>query len=463
MNRLMIGVALAGATLTAASNASAADMPVKAPRVAYDPCGAARFTGFYAGGNTGAVAYTASRNDLDNFLTDANTYSANKIGWTAGAQVGYDWQSCNKVFGIVADWNWASTSANTADEPNDDADLGVQGYQSKLRWFSTLRARAGLAVDDTLFYVTGGLAAGKTRTTITEGDAGNTQTATFDKTRWGVALGAGAEFALWNNWSVNAELLYLQFQKEQVIVNTNTQGPARFDLGRQRLGCARRAQLSLGQSARRLCRRLSGQGRCADLWVRPAALQRRLCRRQYRRRELHRRPQRSRRLPARQRHHYSATKGAVTGGAQIGWDWQSCHRLLGLVADWNWTSAKAKPRDNPNDPTDPDQGFKSKLSSFGTIRGRAGLVADDSMIYVTGGVAAAKIKTTITEGDNVLGKEVNTFDRDPLGPGRRRRRRIRTVGGLERQQRTALHAVQQGHRKFYRPRPTRSAFRLGES
>ena len=225
MNRLMIGVALAGATLTAASNAFAADMPVKAPRVAYDPCGAARFTGFYAGGNTGAIAYTASRNDLDGFLTDTNTYTANKLGWTAGVQAGYDWQSCNRVFGIVADWNWASATAVTDDERND-TDRGQ--WQSKLRWFSTLRARAGLAVDDTLFYVTGGVAAAKIKTNVFDG--GNNEVANFNDTRWGLALGAGAEFALGNNWSVNTEVLYLHFnEKQHSFVDTDPQ-LRRFDL-----------------------------------------------------------------------------------------------------------------------------------------------------------------------------------------------------------------------------------------
>ena len=80
MNRLIVGVAVALATLTAASHASAADMPVKAPRVAYDPCGVARFNGFYVGGNIGAVAYTAIRTDQNEFIDDATNYSSNKIG-----------------------------------------------------------------------------------------------------------------------------------------------------------------------------------------------------------------------------------------------------------------------------------------------------------------------------------------------------------------------------------------------
>ena len=39
---------------------------------------------------------------------------------------------------------------------------------------------------------------------------------------------------------------------------------------------------------------------------------------------------------------------------------------------------------------------------FSTIRGRAGLVVDDSLIYVTGGLAAAKINDHHhRSGDNI--------------------------------------------------------------
>ena len=138
---LLLGTA---AGLVAVAGAQAADMPVKAAPV--NPCGVSRFNGGYVGGNVGGVSYTAERNDLDGYLTDNNVYSATKAAVTAGVQVGWDWQNCNKVFGVVADWNWTNAKANTLDDPNDPADAG-QGIQSKLRWFSTARVRGGLAAD----------------------------------------------------------------------------------------------------------------------------------------------------------------------------------------------------------------------------------------------------------------------------------------------------------------------------
>jgi opacity protein-like surface antigen len=407
MNKFVVGLAMASTVLTVAGNALAADMPAKAPPVSFNPCGATRFTGFYAGGNTGAVAYSASRNDLDGFLTDTNTYTSNNIGWTGGVQVGYDWQSCNSVFGVVADWNWANISADTRDEPNDPADPG-QGFQSKLRWFSTLRARTGLAVNDTLFYVTGGVAAARVKTTVTEGSNVNPEVTTFNKTRWGMALGGGAEFALGNNWTVNGEVLYLQFAKQQVAGFSAD----RFDLNDNawvaRLGLNYRWDNPRAAYAASMPVKAAPINPCGVSRFNGGYVGANVGGVSYtaERNDLD--------GYLTDNNVYSATKAAVTAGAQVGWDWQNCNKVFGVVADWNWTNAKANSRDEPNDPFDPGQGFQSKLSWFSTARVRAGLAADDSLIYVTGGLAAARIKTTITEGSDV-DPEVTTFNKTRWG------------------------------------------------
>jgi outer membrane immunogenic protein len=397
MKRLIVGLAVAAASFGIAGPVSAADMAVKARPGAYDPCGVARFTGFYAGGNVGGAAYTANRNDLDGFLTDNGAYTATKSGVTAGVQVGYDWQSCNKVFGLVADWNWADLKADTRDELNDPGDPD-QGYKSKLHWFSTIRARAGLAVDDTLFYVTGGVAAANIKTTITEGNAvlGN-EVHTFDKTRWGLVGGVGAEFALWNNWSLNTELLYMQFKKENVTLNSPVAGglPFSFDLNDSawvgRVGLNYRwdnprtayaasfpvkgaAPVFPCGPARFNGGYVGGNAGAVAYTANRNDLDGFLT----------------------DNGSFTATKTGATAGVQVGWDWQSCHKLLGVVADWNWTDVKATTLDNPNTPGQ-EQSIVSKMDWFSTIRGRAGLAVDDTLIYVTAGAAAANITTTISE------------------------------------------------------------------
>ena len=181
-----------------------------------------QFNGFYLGGNVGAVAYTATRTDIDGLFIDNSDFSANKIGATAGVQAGYDWQFCNKLFGVVADWNWSDTKANTQINPNGTIFSPTNDIGARLNWFNTVRARAGLVVDNALFYITGGLAIADVdlsydrRFLLPRAAANQTTVAnSFSQTRYGFAAGAGTEVLLGGNWTLNAELLYLQFAQER--------------------------------------------------------------------------------------------------------------------------------------------------------------------------------------------------------------------------------------------------------
>ena len=115
------------------------------------------------------VSYTALRHDADSFINDNGEYTATKIGVTAGAQIGYDWQFGNKVFGVVADANWADVSATSPQAISFAPPFGVVGDQStsgKMNWFGTLRTRGGVAFNDVLVYGTGGLAVAGIDTTV---------------------------------------------------------------------------------------------------------------------------------------------------------------------------------------------------------------------------------------------------------------------------------------------------------
>jgi len=81
---------------------------------------------------------------------------------------------------------------------------------AKATFLATVRGRAGIAFDRSLIYVTGGVAFGELKTTDTTGFPLlyiDTTTATTHRTGW--TLGAGAEHAFNNNWSVKAEYLYV--------------------------------------------------------------------------------------------------------------------------------------------------------------------------------------------------------------------------------------------------------------
>jgi outer membrane immunogenic protein len=93
-------------------------------------------------------------------------------------------------------------------------------------------------------------------------------------------------------------------------------------------------------------------------------------------------------------------KGGFVGGGHIGYNWQlGPSFLLGVEADFNWGSFKAK----DTTCTGPCFEFSERLSTsskidyFGTIRGRAGLISGNALAYVTGGAAYARIKSSFTE------------------------------------------------------------------
>jgi opacity protein-like surface antigen len=103
MKRLFLGSAMLAALLV--GPALAADMPVKARPLPPPPCPAAQFAGGYIGINGGFVNWTANRTDLDGAVNSDFTLIQHKWGGTVGGQIGYNWTTCNTLWGIELDGN----------------------------------------------------------------------------------------------------------------------------------------------------------------------------------------------------------------------------------------------------------------------------------------------------------------------------------------------------------------------
>ena len=84
------------------------------------------------------------------------------------------------------------------------------------------------------------------------------------------------------------------------------------------------------------------------------------------------------------------------GGVQGGYNWQRGCTVFGVEVDWSWGSAKSTFNDDPNNPN-ALRTIESNLRSFGTARTRTGIIVDDVMLYVTGGLAWANVNNTYTE------------------------------------------------------------------
>ncbi len=232
--------ALAGIVLAApVGTAFAADLrlPVKAPVMA--PVEVYNWTGFYAGVNVG---YSWGRDPMSlsgdtvtttrtrvfrtagpTLISDVTTVGlpvafagagdANINGVIGGGQLGYNWQMGTWLFGFEADLQGSGEKGGQVFCVTAGCPLGslTATADHKLRWFSTLRARAGILIDPrVLLYVTGGLAIGQLDSDYGVGFVGLPLAGFSSKnTKAGFVVGGGVEGAVGGNWTVKAEYLYM--------------------------------------------------------------------------------------------------------------------------------------------------------------------------------------------------------------------------------------------------------------
>jgi outer membrane immunogenic protein len=221
---------IAGAALAAAMAASsvyAADLPVKAQRIAAPVVLAPQWTGFNLGlslggrfakvdGTTlsfggGPVPFPA----LANQNYDSSTFRV-------GGYVGYDWQFDPKwVAGLEADFAWGDGKKRV------DALQGIvflnTGNYSEVRqtWDAGVRARLGYLIDPTLLlYVTGGVQWQRFEATVNCAidtcnpggiPAGAPFLQTNGVTRSGGTIGGGLEKMLGDKWLVRGEYRYANY------------------------------------------------------------------------------------------------------------------------------------------------------------------------------------------------------------------------------------------------------------
>lgn len=217
MKRLL----LAGAAVAAlATGAQAADLGSPRGPVA-DVVVAPVFswTGFYLGGQIGGV--WARQGGSNTTLAGGNPVAlAYGAGFVGGLHAGFNYQVNRIVLGAEADLEFSTVSG---------ARRGVSGglFDLTMRqsFMGSVRARAGVAMDRTLFYVTGGVAFTSARNTLAF--AGAAPFHTFTTTRAGWTVGAGVEHAFTPNWTARLEYRYANFGS---FSNANAVTNSRFNI-----------------------------------------------------------------------------------------------------------------------------------------------------------------------------------------------------------------------------------------
>jgi outer membrane immunogenic protein len=187
------------------------------------PEATANWTGLYAGGNGGSgTAIDKSTSPVSSTAGGApvfdEAFNLSPDGYLGGAQIGYNWQAANWVFGLETDIQGSTQRDNKACQyVCNAASAGPAeqvSYDQRLPWFGTTRARLGYSVGSSLFYATGGLAYGEVRTSI-DYMLSSHANVEFSHTATGWTVGAGIETPLelfgllGKNWTAKTEYLYV--------------------------------------------------------------------------------------------------------------------------------------------------------------------------------------------------------------------------------------------------------------
>jgi outer membrane immunogenic protein len=385
-------------TVALTSVARAADMPAAMPAAMptkermYSPVPVASWDGAYFGVQGGA----ARRDTLVKFDPTLNIFVAQdsrdlgKSGGTAGALLGYNWQQGNFVYGLEGDWNWVGAKRNWVSSINGISD------SSDVKWVATIRGRAGLAFESTLFYLTGGAAFGHVNNSVTDllgtGIAGVSLTQNQTKTGW--TLGAGAERMFAPNWTARAELRYVDLGKTSVecvpgagvCLNADRRTEFSNSLWMGQVGLSykfgggsgsdwSRAQAYAPPSVLSWAGGYLGiQGGAAQNY---ALFEDSDC-------FIGRCPL------------IDGRKTGGTVGGLLGYNWQQGSFVYGVEGDWSWIGAKTSR-------LAPVLGFAGNndlstsydVNCLATLRGRAGLAFDSTLFYVTGGAAFGHVKNSV--------------------------------------------------------------------
>ena len=166
-------------------------------------------SGGYGWGTQDPLTLVSNRFDRTSF-----DISGGMFGGTVGAQI----QQGYVVLGLEGDLDWANIKGSGIANP---AIAGIgQGItlniESNISAVGTARARVGVAMNNSLFYVTGGAAFVKSSANGTSiagapcGTLGVLPNCAASAWRPGIVAGLGIEYGFTPNWSLKGEYLYTQ-------------------------------------------------------------------------------------------------------------------------------------------------------------------------------------------------------------------------------------------------------------
>jgi outer membrane immunogenic protein len=218
MKKIFIATSAAVAQMITSLVAQAADLPTKAYAPAPVMAQVYNWTGFYVGVNGGYGWGT--QDPLTLFSNRFDRSSSNNNGGMFGGTIGAQIQQGYVVLGIEGDLDWANIKGNNISAPTVGG-LVLPGLPITLNIATntsavgTARIRAGVAMNNWLFYATGGAAFVKESANGTSiagvacGTLGVFPNCSAASWRPGIAAGLGVEWGFAQNWTAKLEYLYI--------------------------------------------------------------------------------------------------------------------------------------------------------------------------------------------------------------------------------------------------------------
>lgn len=202
-----------------AASASAADVgarpSAKAPAAALAPV--YNWTGFYLGGQAGGASLSPRFDDDDGFFSESVS-PERKYSFIGGVYGGYNWQFNSLVIGIDAQWSWFDDGSATrfpfGTGPEDES---IFFLTAKVRDAGSVKARIGLAFQETLVYVAAGPAWANSTFHVSSRLFNVAQSAYLS----GIAVATGVEHLFTPNWVVRGQIQYSDFRAQGVTATYN--------------------------------------------------------------------------------------------------------------------------------------------------------------------------------------------------------------------------------------------------
>ena len=224
-----MGVLFASSALTTGAFAGTETYSGKEMKqVAPAPLPECNWTGFYIGLNVGGNFGHAENTDvdgynsfsnLDNLDTTGKRWGYDESGLVAGGQVGYNYQWKWLVLGIEGEGGYMNLHGSGLEPDRFVGRNDVRG-KSDSDFFTTIRGRIGFAFGHWLFYGTGGGIGVNWDTRVVDNcDTGNCGLGLIDAHKqefdWGWTGGGGIEYMFGCHWSLKAEYLRYEVDKQR--------------------------------------------------------------------------------------------------------------------------------------------------------------------------------------------------------------------------------------------------------